>query len=406
MRCAVVHYHEIALKGKNRPFYVNTLLQNLKRATADLGIENFRKAMGRAILELPEGVPLETLAERLSTTFGVANFSVGESAPLNLEAIKERVGRAVEEWRGAGHLFETFRIATRRSFKQFPLQSPQINHEVGGYLKERTGAGVNLKHPDLTVHIEIVPKEAFFYFDKLPGPGGLPVGVSGRVVSLLSGGIDSPVASYRMLQRGCEVIFVHFHGHPFVSMASAEKAEELADTLTRHQYHSLLHLIPFGPIQRQVVLSVESRLRVVLYRRLMVRIAEAITRRHEAAALVTGESLGQVASQSLQNVSVIQGAAQLPILRPLIGMDKQEISDQAMRIGTYEISIQPDQDCCQLFVPPHPATRTTLEEVETAERALDLPALVQEGVEGAEQKTFDFPPGVVPAYRSGSPLSS
>jgi thiamine biosynthesis protein ThiI len=404
MRCVLVHYHEIALKGKNRPFYVKALLRNLKRATADLGVLEVRKAMGRAVLELPEGVPWKTLAERISTTFGVANFSLGESVPLDLEMIKERVGQAVEEWRRAGHLFETFRVSTRRGFKQFPLTSPEINREVGGYLKARTGAAVNLDHPDFTVHLEIIPKEAFFYFDKLPGPGGLPVGVSGRVVSLLSGGIDSPVASYRMLQRGCEVIFVHFHGHPFLSKASAEKAEELAETLTRHQYHSLLYLIPFGSIQRQVVLSAPTRLRVVLYRRLMVRIAEVIALRHEAAALVTGESLGQVASQSLQNISVIQGAAHLPILRPLIGMDKQEISEQAKRIGTYDISIQPDQDCCQLFVPPHPATRTTPEEVEAAERALDVPRLVREGVEGAEEKTFEFPPKGVPSpISAGSP---
>ncbi|MEE8110919.1 MAG: tRNA uracil 4-sulfurtransferase ThiI [bacterium] len=391
MQCVVVHYHEIALKKGNRPFYIESLARNLRRATADLNVQRVRKVSGRLVLELGDESAWETVCERLAQTFGVANFSLGERVPLDLETIKETIGRTVMDWREAGNEFETFRVATRRSYKQFPLQSPEINSEVGAYLKTLTGAAVNLDEADLTVHLEIIPKEAFFYFGKVSGPGGLPVGVSGKVCVLLSGGIDSPVAAYRMLQRGCQATFVHFHGAPYLSQASAEKAADLAEMLTRHQYRSTIYMVPFGEIQQQVVLRAPTALRVILYRRLMLRIAELLGLRHKAQALVTGESLAQVASQTLTNIGVIEEAAEAPILRPLIGMDKNEISAQAQKIGTFEISIQPDQDCCSLFVPKHPATRCRLEEVKAAEALLDVQGLVNQGVAGASVQEFHFP---------------
>jgi len=250
---------------------------------------------------------------------------------------------------------------------------------------------VDLKNAELTIGIEILSRDAFFSLDKIPGPGGLPVGTSGRVISLISGGIDSPVAAYRMMQRGCRLIFVHFHSSPYLDKTSQEKVKELVKILTRHQFFSRLYLVPFGEIQRQIVTAVMRPLRVVLYRRMMVRIAEAVAAKETAAALVTGESLAQVASQTLQNLTVIEKAATLPILRPLVGMDKQEIIDQARRMGTFEISTLPDQDCCQLFVPQHPDTKASLIEVEKAESRLDLPALIQLGAENAEMKEIKFP---------------
>src|SRR2546427_196039 len=227
-------------------------------------------------------------------------------------------------------------------------------------VKERSGARVDLSNPELTVTVEILSRDAFFGFDRIQGAGGLPVGASGRVVSLISGGIDSPVAAYRMMQRGCRLIFVHFHSVPYLDKTSQEKVRQLVTTLTRHQFLSRLYLVPFGEIQRQIVAAVSRPLRVVLYRRMMLRIAEGIGRKERAKALVTGESLAQVASQTLDNMSVIQQAASLLILRPLVGMDKQEIIDQARRIGTFEISSILDQDCCQLFVPKHTASKATL----------------------------------------------
>jgi thiamine biosynthesis protein ThiI len=210
-------------------------------------------------------------------------------------------------------------------------------------------------------------------------------------VSLISGGFDSPVAAYRMMQRGCRLAFVHFHSAPYLDRTSQEKCRELVQLLTRHQLRSRLYLVPFGEIQRTIVAGVLRPLRVVLYRRMMLRIAEAIARKEKALALATGESLGQVASQTLENMAVIQQAAALPILRPLVGMDKQEIIDQARRIGTFDISSQPDEDCCQLFVPKHPATKSRLADVEKAEARMDIPPLVQMGTEQATVETFEFP---------------
>jgi thiamine biosynthesis protein ThiI len=309
-----------------------------------------------------------------------------ERTPRDIEALRARI---LESLNGAA--FTSFRIETQRGDKTFPLTSPEINRQLGAAVKARSGARVDLSNPELTVSVEILPREAFFGFRKIPGPGGLPVGASGRVVSLISGGIDSPVAAYRMMQRGCRLIFVHFHSAPYLDRTSQEKARKLVSALTRHQFHSRLYLVAFGEIQRQIVAAVDRPLRVVLYRRMMLRIAEAIARTEKAKALVTGESLGQVASQTLENMAVIQQAASLPILRPLVGMDKQEIIDQASRIGTFDISSVPDQDCCQLFVPKHPATKAKTAEVEQAEAGLEVSEMVQSAVEAAAREEFNFP---------------
>jgi thiamine biosynthesis protein ThiI len=255
---------------------------------------------------------------------------------------------------------------------------------------------VDLHHAALEVHVEVLPHEAFVYPDRRPGPGGLPVGSAGTVTALISGGIDSPVAAWRMMKRGCRVLFVHFHSVPYLPDASIRKVRDLVRRLTQWQYFSRLYLVPFGEIQREVVLSVSPMARVVVYRRLMVGIAQALARQSGALALVTGESLGQVASQTLHNLARIDEAAELPILRPLIGMDKLEITDQARRLDTLEISNEPDADCCTLFVPAHPGTRLSQEEIAAMEARLDIPALVTAGVEAASMETFDFPSGAGP----------
>ncbi len=236
-----------------------------------------------------------------------------------------------------------------------------------------------------------MPSETFVYVDPLAGPGGLPVGASGTIVALLSGGIDSPVAAWRMMKRGCRVVFVHFHSVPYLPATSQAKARALVERLTEWQYESRLLQVPFGEIQREVVLTVPPPARVIVYRRLMVRIAEALAREGAALALATGESLGQVASQTLQNIARIDEAAGMPILRPLIGMDKLEITGEAQRLGTFEISIEPDADCCTLFVPAHPATRMSEDEVCAVEARLDVPRLVAQGRAGAVAETFEFP---------------
>jgi tRNA uracil 4-sulfurtransferase len=271
------------------------------------------------------------------------------------------------------------------------MTSPEIEREVGGRIKEARGWHVGLDDPELTIHVEALTSEAFYYFGKHPGAGGLPVGSSGRVVCLLSGGIDSPVAAWRMMRRGCRVLFVHFHSYPILSRASQEKTRELAALLTQFQYRSRLFHVPFGEIQQRVVLSVAPPLRVVIYRRLMLRIAEEIAKRHRAGALVTGEVVGQVASQTIENMNAINEVATLPVLRPLVGMDKEEITAEAQRLGTFPISIIPDQDCCTLFTPRHPATKAREGDVERAESTLPIGEIVERATAAAVVEEFEFP---------------
>jgi len=386
MNSILVRYHEIALKKGNRPYFVELLKRNLVSAVRDLGLKKIHSLPGRLLMLFGEQADEEKIARRIERVFGVANFSFVERTSLDLEALKSGILEALDRRR-----LSSFRIDAKRGDKGFPLTSPEINREIGAVVKEATGARVDLKNAECTISIEILPRDAFFGFDKIAGPGGLPVGASGRAVSLISGGIDSPVAAYRMMQRGCRLIFVHFHSAPYLDKSSQEKVRELVKLLTRHQFASRLYLVPFGEIQRQIVAAVMRPLRVVLYRRMMIRIAEAIAKKEKASALITGESLAQVASQTLENLAVIEKAATLPILRPLVGMDKQEIIDQARRIGTFETSCIPDQDCCQLFVPRHPATKAKMADVEEAESRLDLAGLIQLGVERAEREEFSFP---------------
>ena len=387
--CVIVHYHEISLKRGNRPLFLRKLQENLKRAVADLGPVRVIQLPGRIVLDLEGNVNPDAVRERLDRVCGIANTALALRTGSSLDRIKAAVDRVIEPL-----TFASFRITARRAFKTFPLTSTDINRELGAHvLARRPEARVDLHHAALNVHIEVLPHEAFIYPDRRPGPGGLPVGSGGTVAALISGGIDSPVASWRMIKRGCRVLFVHFHSVPYLPDTSIRKVRQLVSRLTQWQYVSRLHLVPFGEIQREVVLAVSPMARVVVYRRLMVRIAEALARQSGAQALVTGESLGQVASQTLHNLARIDEVAVLPVLRPLIGMDKIEITDQARQLDTLEISNEPDADCCTLFVPAHPSTRLSQEEVADMEARLDIPALVRAGVEAATMEVFDFPQG-------------
>ena len=382
----IARYHEIALKGRNRPFFVERLAENLRRALSDLPGVTVRPLASRISVQVPDEAPWEIVRARVERVFGVANFSRAREVPADLETLKKS---AADDLRGAR--FSSFRVTTRRSDKGFPLNSGQIDREVGAAVHAATGVRVDLEEPDLTLWIEVLHDRILYSFDKHPGPGGFPVGSSGRVLALLSGGIDSPVAAWRMMKRGCRAVLAHFHAFPLQDRSTIDKTRELARILTQWQLRTRLLLIPFGPAQQAVVAACPAPLRVVLYRRLMMRIAEALARRHRARALVTGESLGQVASQTLDNMAIIGEATRAPVLRPLVGMDKEEITQQARRIGTFAVSTLPDQDCCQLFVPRHPATAARREEVERAEEALDVPALVAAAVQGAAEERFEFP---------------
>ncbi|MDQ3347221.1 MAG: tRNA 4-thiouridine(8) synthase ThiI [Acidobacteriota bacterium] len=386
MTSIVVHYQEIALKGKNRPWFVARLVRNLRAATADLHVREVRALMGRIEIVLGEASDLEAVRDRVSRVFGIANFAQAGRAPLDVDAI------ATEILKGLGdRVVESFRVSARRADKRFPLTSPQIEREIGGRIKAARGWRVDLENPGFTIHVEALTNEAFYSFGKERGAGGMPVGVSGRVACLLSGGIDSPVAAWRLMRRGCRALLVHFHSYPILSRASQEKARELSKLLAQFQLHSRLFLVPFGDIQQQIVLAVAPPLRVVLYRRFMMRIAEQIARHGRAQALVTGDVVGQVASQTLENMACINSVVSMPVLRPLVGMDKEEIVAEAERLGSYRISIIPDQDCCTLFTPRHPATRARAADVERAEAALPIQELVERAVKAAEVEDFEFP---------------
>jgi tRNA uracil 4-sulfurtransferase len=389
MTSVIVHYQEIALKGRNRPWFVARLVRNLRRAISDLDVAAVRVLMGRIEIVLGPGAEWSAIRDRLSTVFGVGNFAQAGRADLDVDAIAAAI---LTDFHATGdHRPETFRVSARRADKRFPLTSPEIEREVGGRIKDAQGWTVKLDDPELTIHVEALSSEAFYFFGKHRGAGGLPVGASGRVVCLMSGGIDSPVAAWRMMRRGCTVTFVHFHSYPVLSRASQEKARELVRLLTAYQYESRLVLVPFADIQQQVILTVPPPLRVVIYRRLMMRIAEEFARRHRARALVTGEVVGQVASQTLENLNRINEVVRLPVLRPLIGMDKDEITAQAQRLGTYPVSIIPDQDCCTLFTPKHPSTGARRFEVEQAESSVPTSEMIDKAVAAAAVEEFRFP---------------
>ncbi len=393
----IVHYHEISLKRGNRPLFLRHLGRNLERATSDLGPVRIQQLAGRIRLDLEDNPKPEAVRDRAARVCGVSNVALAWRVPSTLEAMKAAVARVIADRR-----FRSFRISARRAFKTYPMTSVDLNRALGAFVLEQRGAGevrVDLDEPELEIHVEVLPADTFVYADPVPGPGGLPVGASGTVAALLSGGIDSPVAAWRMMKRGCRVVFVHFHSVPYLPAASQAKARALVERLTEWQYRSPLLLVPLGEIQREVVLAAPPPIRVVIYRRMMVRIAQALGRPMGALALVTGESLGQVASQTLDNLRRIDEVAEVPVLRPLIGMDKLEITAEAQRLGTFDISIEPDADCCTLFVPRHPATRAQAAEIQAAEARLDIPRLVAMGVEGARLETFVFPPA------GGTPIS-
>ena len=369
------------MKGGNRGRFERMLRENVRRAVGRVAKSKVVSAAGRILVETDgDG---KTVQERAARVCGVAHVLRVRRMPRELAAVgaevTERVLQAAPK---------TFRISTKRSDKTFPLTSVDVNREVGAIVHESTGIPVRLKHPDMDVLLSVQQDAILVGYDKLEGPGGLPVGTGGRVAVLMSGGIDSPVAAWRMMNRGCRCDLVHFHSHPLVDRTTQEKARDLAELLTEWQFRTRLHLVPLARIQTEVRVNCPDSLRVILYRRFMMRIAEVLARKRRCGALVTGESLGQVASQTLQNLATVDAVSTLPILRPLIGTDKQEIVNAAMRMGTYEVSIQPDQDCCQLFIPRRPATRSTAMQATEAEAALDVDALVQDAIERTEHVDF------------------
>ncbi len=380
----VVHYAEIALKGRNRPRFEQLLRHQLRRVLAPLGCRKVRSLFGRVLVELPSNVDFEEVTRRIEQVFGVAYFSRASILEPTLEELRRAVDTFVDQ-----ASFETFGVRVRRADKKHPWTSSELCRELGARIVARTGKKVDLSNPDLWVDLHLLSEEAILLWQKLPGPGGLPVGSAGRAVSLISGGIDSPVASYRMLKRGLELVYVHFHSAPYTSAASQHKVRDLVELLASRQGATSLYQIPFGEIQQVLVREAPAEPRIILYRRFMLRVAEAIAESEQCLALVTGDSLGQVSSQTLANLDTVSRAASLPVLRPLVGMDKLEIIEHAERIGTYEISIEPDEDCCSYLMPRKPATWTRPENLERLERGLDVKGLVGQALSAMRRERVE-----------------
>ncbi len=383
----IIHYNEIGLKKGNRGFFESKLRDNIHKALKDCCDQKVKMDFGRFILPLAVDAPLDQIVNRLKDVIGIAHFSVAYQGDPDIQLLKEQVYDKLKNVK-----FSSFKIATRRADKQYPFTSVQVNQIVGEKIFMGLHKKVDLDAPELTCNIEIFNKRIFFYFDRHEGIRGLPVGSSGKVVSLLSSGIDSPVASFRMMTRGCRIIFVHFHSFPFTDKSSYHNAIRLANHLTRYQYTGRIYLVPLVKIQEAIIMQAPIKLRLILYRRMMFRIAEMIAKKEQAKALVTGESLGQVASQTLENITAISEVVSMPILRPLIGVDKEWIIEQAKAIDTFAISTEPYDDCCSYLVPKNPETHAKLEEVQAAENNIEnWQELIRAAVKEAEMKKMEFP---------------
>jgi thiamine biosynthesis protein ThiI len=396
-RAALIHYHEIGLKGRNRSTFENRLRANLDFAVGPLSDAKAVCISSRLLVPLSDHARAEEVLTAISAVPGVVHVTDCLVARRELGELKraaEVVMREEIARRGEGAV-GSFAVDARRSATDFATSSGDMNVAIGQHLVDTFGTAVCLDDPDLTVWVEVVQGAAYVAARRLRGPGGLAVGSSGRVVSLLSAGIDSPVATWRLMRRGAVVIGVHFSGAPQTSDQSTVDVFEIAEALAPAGGLGRVYSVPFGDLQRRIMLACPPDLRVLLYRRLMIRVAEAIAATENAKGLVTGESLGQVASQTLDNIAAVDAVATLPILRPLIGSDKIEIIGEARRLGTYDLSVRPHPDCCTLFMPRTPATHATPAALAAAEEPLDLPAMVAEALAGARYR--DFP---CAAYRA------
>ena len=374
------HYAEVGLKLGNRRFFENWLMKNIKAAlnrTIPDKKYTVRRLYGRIIIELDDNLTTsrKEITKALSSTFGIAYFAFARYVAQEIKGIREMALAALQDKE-----FETFKIKTRRPDQQFILTAQQVNEDVGAFILSKMDKTVQLKDPNVTCYIDIVQGAVYVYTEKTPGPGGLPTGANGKAVGLLSGGIDSPVASLLTMKRGAAVTFVHFHSVPMTTEESIEKVKQIITVLSRYQTRIHLYLVALTPIQKEILLKTKEKYRIILYRRFMFRIAEIIAHKEKARAIVTGESLGQVASQTLDNIAAIGEVSSMPILRPLIGLDKLEIINLAKRYGTYDISILPDQDCCSLFLPRSPATKAKTQFVEAEEENLAVDKLIQDAI--------------------------
>lgn len=395
-RVLILHYHEIWLKGGNKNYFLSRLRAAIRQSVADLPVESLESISERLVLTPGDEAALSRIVERLRRVFGLAYIAPAREVPSPLAALGPAACEMMAEKNP-----RNFAVRAKIADSAYGMNSMELERELGRAVLEHLRARdasvrVKLDEPEVTCQVEIVPGRAFLYADRVEGAGGLPAVTSGRLVALLSGGFDSAVAAYKMMRRGCHVTFAHFFGNPSPSCNSSRGvAEELVRTLTPYQFTSRLYLIPFDAVQRQIVTGAHESYRVLLYRRMMARIAREIARAEHARGLVTGDSVSQVASQTLHNLAAIDHGLDLPVYRPLAGDDKAEILRLARQIGTYKISCEPFEDCCPRFLPRAPAIFASPQELDGAEVGLDIEALVRMGLEGATCADYRFERGEV-----------
>ncbi|MEY8373387.1 tRNA uracil 4-sulfurtransferase ThiI [Merdimmobilis hominis] len=379
---------EIALKGLNRTTFEDVLLKNIRRKLADLGKFRCYKAQSTMYIEPQEdGIDLDEAVDRVRKVFGIAALTRACIVEKDFEDIKAKTVEYLKETLSEA---STFKVEAKRSDKTFPMNTPQICTELGGYLLEQfPGLTVDVHNPQVTVMVEIRDFAAYIHAGQIEGAGGMPVSTSGRAMLLVSGGIDSPVAGYMMAKRGMEVLAVHFVSPPYTSERAKLKVITLCEKMSAYCGRMQLFIVPFTKMQEAIRDNCPEELFTVIMRRMMMKIAEKLAQRSDCAALITGESLAQVASQTVQAIACTDVACQMPVLRPLIGMDKEEIIRIARKIDTFETSILPYEDCCTVFTPKHPRTRPKLAMVEEAEAAFDFAPMLEEAVEGAERLRID-----------------
>lgn len=375
----LIHYAELGIKGKNRDFFEERLVRNIKTQMAGLPVGPTRRRLGFIRLDAGEADP-EAVLRRLTAVAGIASIKPCARVECEPEAVLQEAARRFKEATGS------FRVTVRRPYKRFPMTSQEFSAKAGdAILEANPSLKVDLHDPDRTCWIELTDDGAYVSDRKVKGAGGLPLGTGGKLVSLLSGGIDSPVASWMLAKRGAPLHYVHFHNFPYTDRASIDIVQDLAAVLNRTAIEATLSLINLTPVQEEIAAVCNPQFRVILYRRMMFRIAERIAEREGAGGLVTGESLGQVASQTVENMRTIEAVTRIPVLRPLIGLDKEEIVERAKAIGTYELSILPHSDCCSLFMPPNPATKSIERLVAEDEKKLDVEKLIGDALKAEER---------------------
>ena len=384
--CILIHYHEISLKGKNRIWFERRLIRNIKLQLTGLPLLKIHLSAARIFCFGIDELKWNKYAKRLKKVMGIKHSTLAEQLASDIELIQESASDQLQDVE-----FDTFRVSTKRQYKEFPLSSQEVNEEVGKHIQSLYLKPVDLKNAKLDMVIELVNGMAYVGYKRIHGYGGLPVGTSEHAVSMISSGIDSPAASFEMLQRGVDLSYVHFHSSPVTSRQSIQNVEDILMVLAGYQIQCRVYMVPLLKIQQKIMADSPNKLWVILFRRAMIRIASRIAEKIDAPALVSGESVGQVASQTLSNIRATADAADRPILRPLCGRNKEDIVNLAQKIGTYEISIEPYEDCCSFFVPIHPETKADLFHVIKVESAIDFGGLFDEVIENTTISTIQHP---------------